>query len=258
VETKISPDKLLDSLLSSQRIGSLVEKVRRAIGTDVVIELSDQIEEAGYYDPDSFPPTIVINKKTGLNESNIAHELIHIIQISQGFPTTPKGMFQDKRRKVVIELNSDILHIPLVEEMSRRGIPVKPYIQPTLQAIESVLSTRTDQQASRIPVRRVHYEAAVLIRIRYEFPRPERRRLMRLFESKSPAALNVWSRLENIIANEDVCYPEGNIKALYKALMLFNAFDLTLQAFDFERDLYLPLTDYLQHKYPFLSVRCTN
>ena len=232
----------------------MLEKVKRTIGTDVVIELSDQMEETGYYDPDSFPPTIAINKKTGLNESNLAHELIHIIQISQGFPTTPKGMFQDKRRKVVIELSSNLLHIPLVEEMNRRGIPIKPYIQPTLQAIEGVLSTRTSQQVSRIPIRRVHYEAAVLIRIKYESPRPERRRFLRLFESKSPAALGVWSRLESIIANEDVYHPEGNIKALYKALMLFNAFDLTLQAFDFERDLYLPLTDYLQRKYPFLSI----
>lgn len=240
----------LHKLLASKKIRELVREVEDLYNSDVHFEFHDGDSFHGAFDPDSIPPKIFIHPLTGINEANIAHELCHAIQVKDGFPFT-RDFFNDtdNRQTVIKELNSNILHIPLVNLMKARGFDMLEYLQPTLTSIEENLEQR---KKTKLPFLRVHYEAAVYLRIEYEcasLPQKRKHKIKMLFNSKAPIASSIGEEFIKIINAYDPLVPHGNIKALLNCIVFINSREIFPYTPDFITDFYTPYLQVLAEQY---------
>jgi hypothetical protein len=221
----------LMSILTSRKLSLLIQDVRRLYNSDeIIFEIEKQAYGHGAFDPMSNTPRILINSQTGLNESLIAHELIHAIQMKEGFISSLNGIYQDKRETVIIYLNSNILHIPLVRTMKERGFSIKKYFAPTLFNIKRGLEEIQKETIYQRPFIRVHYESAAYLRLNYEatyLSMNEKYHFYQLFKRKSPVAASLGDEMVTIIDKCNPLTPRGNIRALYECLKLINSRDLS-------------------------------
>jgi hypothetical protein len=251
METKMQDsDTRLQKLLASKKIRKLVSEVKSLYNSDIHFEFHDGSNFHGAFDPDSFPPKIFINPITGINEANIAHELCHAIQVKEGFPFT-RDVFNDTDNRLIVvkELNSNLLHIPLFQMMMKKGFDVLEYLQPTLQSIEESLEQRKDIKQ---PFLRVHYEAAVYLRIEYEgasLPQKRKHKIKMLFNNKAPIACSIGEEFIKIINAYDPLVPHGNIKALLNCIVFINSREILSYTPDFVTDGYTPYLQVLAEQY---------
>jgi hypothetical protein len=248
--------KRLRRILGSHRLQQIIDTVAQAYKADkAIIEADFDLSAHGAFDPDSGIPRILLNPKTGLTESNLAHELIHALQIKEGFPTVPK-IYKDKRSNVLRELGANILHIPLIGMMRQRGFSVKEYLTPTLSSITKNLSERDKKAETTMIFVRSHYEACIYIRLQFEatfLSKNERHRFESLFGTKAPIATSIGNQLIKLIKSHDVYKPKGSILALYQCVEFLNKKDLSKEYSDYFLDPYSDFLGYWQKKYPFVK-----
>jgi len=112
----------LRRILESPRLQDLIVAVAESTGTArIVIRCDSLLSAHGMYLNQLTHATILVHPVTGLNESNLAHELIHALLKKQGYPMLPQRLFADKREEVVVELCSNITHVALGDLMSEMG-----------------------------------------------------------------------------------------------------------------------------------------
>ena len=70
---------------------------------------------------------ININKNTGLSIENLFFALLSAIYHKNGFYVPAKQYYNDKRERIIMELSSVILHIPITAEMSREGLKISNF-----------------------------------------------------------------------------------------------------------------------------------
>lgn len=248
--------KQLTGIIHSNKLERLIDEVIDLYQKDrLILLIDDNLESHGGFDPDSKTPKVLLNSKTGISESNLAHELIHAVQIKQGYPTVPK-MFKDRRNNVLRELCSNIMHIPLTDIMLKSEFSIEEYLRPTLNSISKVLSARDNKAETRMIFLRAHYEATVYLRLHYEakfLSSKERQYFESLFESKAPIAKALGKELINIINKYDIHSPRGAIIALYECVEFFNNKDLSTYYSDYASNTYSPYIQYWRKKYPFLQ-----
>lgn len=248
--------KQITEIIRSRELNRLIGEVTTAYQKDQLILLMvDNLEFHGAFDPDSEIPKVLLNSKTGISESNLAHELVHAIQIRQGYPTVPR-MFKDRRKDVLRELSSNIMHIPLTDVMSRSGFSVENYLRPTLDSISSILAARNTKDETQMSFIRAHYEASVYLRLHYEaqfLSGKERRVFESLFNSKAPIAETLGKELIALIDKHDINTPRGATIALYECVEFFNNKDLSKHYSDHVQNTYSPFTAYLKKQYPFCN-----
>ena len=253
----IEASKRFYKAISSHRIKHLISEVKAIYTTDqILFELYRKTDAHGAFDPGSVVPRILINPLTGLNEANIAFQLINAIQCSAGYPTTPKNVFNDKRQKVISELNSNILSIRVARELQKRGFELSEYIEPTLSSIRSVLGNRNSEDIDALPIRRVHYDSTVFLRLRKELqslPPEERSEIVELFRVKSPIAYEIGEQLAKIVDKYDMDNPREMTIALYQCINYLNETNIGNTVSDYSKDLYTPMLTAMKNKYPFLN-----
>jgi hypothetical protein len=110
-----------------------------------------------------------------------------------------------------------------------RGFSIKQYLKPTLHEIDLMLSQRKEEEIHRLPLLRVHFEAIVYLRLKYEaidLSQKDRVHYFRLYKTKSPIATSLGLELIDIINNCNPYEPKGSILTQYKCLKLLNSKDL--------------------------------
>ena len=146
--------KELNKILSSTKIQHLNDKISQLYKTDKIrYQFDFNLDGHISFDPEPQIPFIIINRKSGNNESILAFALICGIKIKEGFPTVLKGVYFDRRHTVIAELGNNILHIPVIEKMSKMKFNVESYIRPTLSAIYNGLSARQINEVQNITLR---------------------------------------------------------------------------------------------------------
>jgi hypothetical protein len=248
--------KQLTNMLRSKNLQHLISKVIELYQTNrVIIFIDNNLGSHGAFNPDSIIPTVHLNPKTGISESNIAHEFFHAVQIKQGYPTVPK-MFKDKRRNVLIELCANIMHVSLTDLMVESGFSIEEYLRPTLNSIRKVLNSRDDNAETKMGFLRAHYDASVYLRLHFEatfLSGEERKYFESLFDNKAPIAKAIGKELINIINKYDTHSAQGAILALYESVEFLNNKDLSAFYSDYAQNTYTPYLEYWRKKYPVLQ-----
>jgi len=248
--------KLFYQAISSAKVQRLISEVKALYATDqILFEFYRETDAHGAFDPDSIIPRILINPLTGLNEANIAFQLINAIQIKSGYPTTPKNIFNDKRQKVIIELNSNLLNIRVAEELQRRGFELLEYLEPTLSSIKDVLGNRSTDDIKVLPIRRIHYESTVFIRVKHEMlslPAEELSKIIELFRIKSPLSYEIGEQLALTIYKYDLDDPREMTVALYQCIEYLDQTHIGSAVFDYSTGMYTPMLAAMKNRYPFL------
>ena len=251
--------KKVREIFASDRLQELIKKVADAYKSKkVTLKMDPTLDFLhGAFDPGQSTPTILFNPKTGISESNFAHELIHALQIRQGFPTVPKFKgFDDKRGTVLRELCSNIMHIALADTMLRMGFSLEEYLRPTLESISKELSNRRDDSETKMIFLRSHYEASVYLRLHLEakfLSKKEKQKFESLFDRKAPIAKSVGKELIKIIEKYDTHSPDGAITALYVCVKFLNIKDLSKYYSDYAPNAYETYLQYWLEKYPVLQ-----
>ncbi|WP_345972237.1 hypothetical protein [Sulfurimonas diazotrophicus] len=216
-------NRLKSLLTTSEKLVKLKTEVEEAFGVPALFYINPTLSHLGGYDHIRAQPTFVFHPDH-INESNIAHEMIHALQKKSGFPIIIKDLVNDKRFTVIQELNSNLLHINLVEQMSNRGIDVKPYISSTITKLQNFIHNKSDVKKMRsIGIPRTHYDAIVLLRLKYEavyIPESRKRKTYRLYKSRYPEAYDLFTELVNIIDTYNMHAPETTKEAFKKCLQL--------------------------------------
>jgi hypothetical protein len=217
---------------------------------DVMCTLDPTIKGHGAFDPDSKSPAILINPISGLNASNVAHTLIHALQVAEGYPTIPRGIFSDRRQDVVAALRNSVLDVALVQGLAARDFSPNEYFEPTVRKIEEVLSARATP--NNLSILRVHYEAAIYIRLEYEgaYLPPERRAdLDELFLTKSPVGFRLGKGMLKIIKRSAPYSARGNAITLVKLLKFLNTTTIGKEIHGFRVGLYTSCINAITEKY---------
>lgn len=253
----VEVSKCFYKAIESSRIERLISEVKTLYATDqILFELYKETDAHGAFDPSSIVPRILINPLTGLNEANIAFQLIHAIQCSVGYPTTPSNIFNDKRQTVIRELNSNIWNIRVAQELQKRGFDLLEYIQPTLSSIRMVLGNRNDEDIHALPIRRIHYESTAFLRVKKELlflPSEQLSEIVGLFMAKSPLAYEIGEQLVTIVDKYDLEDPHEMTIALYQCINYLNQTKIGNAAADYSEDLYAPMLVAMKNKYFFLD-----
>ncbi len=251
--------KKVREIFASDRLQELIKKVADAYRSKkVTLKMDPTLDFLhGAFDPEQATPTILFNPKTGISESNFAHELIHALQIRQGYPTVPKFKgFNDKRGAVLRELCSNIMHISLADTMLRMGFSLEEYLRPTLEGICKVLSNRRDDSETKMIFLRSHYEASVYLRLHFEakfLSKKQKQTFESLFERKAPIAKSIGKELIKIIEKCDTHSPDGAITALYICVKFLNIKDLSKYYSDYAPNAYETYLQYWLEKYLILQ-----
>ena len=93
---------------------------------------------------------------------------------------------------------------------------------------------------------RVHLEAAVYIRLKYEaidIPQKQKLHYFRLYKKKSPLAASIGQELTTIIAGCDPYTPKGNLNTQYECVKFLNSKDLRGRTPDYFAN---PYSDYIE------------
>jgi len=243
----------LKELYQDVRVKELVTEVEVAHNVeDIRFALDPRLKGHGAFDPDSKPPVILVNPASGLNAANIAHSLIHALQIAEGYPTIQRGIFPDKRQDVVVALSNSVLDIPLVVALIERGFSPSEYLEPTLEKIEEVFSSRPEK--NELSILRFHYEAAIYIRLEYEgayLSREKRAYFDALFGAKSPIGYRLGEKMLKIIRRSSPYSARGNAIALVRLLEFLNTTTIGRDVSDFRQHLYTPCIDIVRRKYVY-------
>ncbi len=250
---KESPDDLLKTILSQPSIKKLIAEVEDVYGgKSIETQLGMNDKSHGAFDWTLDHAKILINPDTGLNEANLAHELVHALQYKQGFPFLDQTGYQDKRHKVLRGLNSNILHIHLAEELEKRGFSVKDYFDPTVSEMVRVLSRRKSKETKELPILRIHYDAVEILRMYYErsyLTQNQQGQLSALQARKSPVAKKLSLELKEIIDSHDVTTPEGSAYALRDCLINLNGENASSRRSDYESGMYDKSIEEIEEKF---------
>lgn len=243
-------------IINSDSLKQLIDEVKSKYCTkEILFEFYKKSDAHGAFDPDSPIPRILINPNSGMNEANIAFLLLNALKIKEGFPTTLKGIFSDKREHVIRELNSNLLSICVSKLLKERGFSIEEYITPTLISINTVLGNRGTKEVKRVPIRRVHYEAVVFIRLNYEatfLSSEEQSRFLKLFRDKAPLSFQIGNQLIDIIDDYNMLDPKESTIVLYECVKLLNCTASGNEVFDYEPNFYIPMIRALEQRYSFL------
>lgn len=140
--------------------------------------------------------------------------------------------------------------------MSKMKFNVESYIRPTLSAIYNGLSARQINEVQNITLLRIHYEAAIYLRINYEamfLSKKEKEFLNNLFRSKAPISISLGLEMIDIINKSNPHTPTGNTLALYNCIKLLNERDFSKTVFDFSFNLYSEYLQCMKRKYPLIN-----
>ena len=238
-----SIDNRIQEILEDPQVKTLVAEVEEKFdGNKLIIVKEDSSDSHGGFDWQAQKPTIYLNPKSGINKSNICHELIHALQLKIGFPFIKRNIYPDKRERVIGELNSNILHIHLVSIFKKLGISTKGYLDPTIFQIKKVLTKRKKNEINSLPIFRIHFDSLVCLRIFYEavfLNTKGKNHLLELFKKYSPISYNLSLEMKNIIDKENVLQPAGSTRAILKCLNLLNQQNASSKQRDFMEDFYI-------------------
>lgn len=245
------------NILSSDKLKSLCLEMKKNSGVGIIFEIDEDFKWHGAFDPDSNPPRIYINRKSGMNEADIGLSICKGILIKNGYPTTRKALFNDKRQEVTKDLNSFILNIPSAKILNEEGFNISKYFKKFLISVENNLKERKENLINKIPVIRTHYEALNLVRLEYEGQYYDDKKeiddLKLLFKKKSPVAYSIAQDLIQIIDKANPYEAKGAVLAIYDCLSYFNSKNLDGLVPDFKYNLYMNAIKNLENKYKFLS-----
>lgn len=243
----------LNTILDDPLVRDLVNEVENLYGErKLLVELNENLGFHGGFDWEAEQPTIHLNSITGINKSNICHELIHAIQFASGFPVIKSNIYKDKRETVIGELISNILHIHLVSEFKKRNIGVDGYLSPTIVAIKKVLNNRKKKEIKTLSILRIHYEALAYLRIFYEaiyLDSQEKKYIGNLFCRYSPVAYELTFEIKKTIDKKNVLEPKGCTQAISDCLILLNGNNSSSCRLDFVVDMYSDSLHELHGKY---------
>lgn len=247
------PDEL-NKILKDPIVEKLIGEVENLYeNKSLVILVDENMDSHGGFHWEANIPTISINPKSGINKSNLCHELIHALQLKNGFPFIRSNIYKDQRSKVVQELVSNLLHINLLNEFKNRKIDAEEYISPTIQSIKVVLKKRKKKEVKTIPLLRIHYDSLVFLRIFYEAKHlnlQEKNYIELLFKKYSPTAYDLTFELMDIINKRNPLEAEGCILALVDCLNHLNSIkNASSKRLDFLNNLYIDSINELNDKY---------
>ncbi|MDM5263944.1 SEC-C domain-containing protein [Sulfurovum sp. XTW-4] len=192
-----------------------------------------------------------INKQTGLSIENLIFAFLSAIYHKNGFYVPEKQYYNDKRERVIRELSSVILHIPITAEMSREGFKISNFFNPTLDKMKTTLDERDKEEALSLPIFRIHYEAIVFTRINFQGLYLTRRyidEMKNLFQQKSPHALLLAKKLIKIMNDSSPYEQNGVLQANYKCIKLLNSIEENEYFPGFTPDPYKQYLDDLERK----------
>ena len=203
----------------------ILEEVEILYEHKVKFTIDDNLKSQGGFDYQDIVPSFFFRSDT-INEANIAHELIHALQYKQGFPIIIKNLTADKRFKVIQELNSNLLHIGLVEEMKRREISVKDYIVNVIEDMKNFIADdkKVSEMKKAIPERK-HYDALQLLRLEFEaiyLSKKDKDEIYKMYKRKMPEVHKLFLKMLQIIKKFNMQTGEGVTSALSEILRLFN------------------------------------
>lgn len=210
---------------TSKNLNQLLKDVESQYSSDANFIIKSTVNYQGAFDYQNEKPTFIFRTDC-LNESNIAHELIHALQYKNGFPIIIKNLTNDKRFEIIKELNSNLLHISLVKEMINRGISPKDYIKEVVEKVKKFIKDDIQvQQMYHGKKERRHYDALMLLRIEYEaiyMKKIEKEKIYRMYKRKMPEVYNLFVKIKTIISANDPSTPSGVLACLKIILTLFN------------------------------------
>ncbi|MCJ7650751.1 MAG: hypothetical protein MUP85_19240 [Candidatus Lokiarchaeota archaeon] len=245
----------LKKLFLSDNLKSLLFDVSSELDSDTIqFNISTKIDSHGAFDPNISIPTFILNSSTGLSSSNIAHELIHAIQIKEGYPTIKK-IYKDKRNDVLRELGSNLLHVPLAKILQSRGFKIEKYLAPTLMKTRNVLISRGEFDETKMIFYRAHYEAVFYLRIYFEanyLDNDQKIFYENLFKEKAPIALSLSKELISAITRYKLEDPVDYTKALYDCIKLLNDKDLSKYYKNYFPNCYADYLAYMKYTYEYL------
>jgi hypothetical protein len=209
----------------SKKLTMLLEEVEQLYSQKAVFIIDDAMDSQGAFDYQKEAPTFVFRTNT-LNDSNIAHELIHALQFKRGFTFIVENLTADKRFEIIKELNSNILHISLVAEMGKRDIEVKSYIQDVVKKIKRFIKDdKKVKEMKRAITERKHYDALSLMRLEYEaiyLSKVEKEQIFKLYKTKYPEAYDLFLKINYILCSYNMLTIEGVHNGLKEIINLFN------------------------------------
>ena len=209
----------------SEKLMHLIQEIENIYSKKIVIQIDNDMDSLGGFDYQKESPTFVFRDDT-LTESNIAHELIHALQLKKGFPIIIQNLTYDEKFLVIRELNSNLLHISLVKEMTDRGISVKEYIKVTIKKIKRFIkdSKKVNEMRNTI-IERKHFDAIILLRIEYEaiyLNKVEKEQILKKYKTNYLEAYNLFIEINSIIEKKDMYTVEGVKEALKEVILLLN------------------------------------
>ena len=246
----------LKKIFLQNNLKGLLFDVSSELNSDTLIfNLSTAMNDHGAYDPGVRTPTFQLNAITGISASNIAHELVHSIQIKQGYPTIKK-IYKDKRNEVLKELGSNLLHIPLTKILEERGFNLEDYLMPFLKKMNDVLSARSKEGETKLIFYRAHYEATMYLRLQYEakFLDDESRNFyVELYKKKAPIAFTLATKLIGKISKYNLDNPTEYTEVLYECIKLLNNEDLSKYYSTYISNCYIDYLRYMRNTYKYLK-----
>jgi len=217
---------MIDSLIKdSIKLVLLLEEVEILYDKKAIFTIDNNLKAQGGFDYQNIVPSFTFRSDT-INEANIAHELIHALQYKQGFPIIIKNLTTDKRFDVIKELNSNLLHIGLVEEMKKREIPIKDYIVNVVEDMKTFINddTKVTNMKNAIPERK-HYDALQLLRLEFEanyLSKNDKDGIYKMYKKKMPEVYKLFVRMIQIIKKFNMQTGEGVALALKEIIKLFS------------------------------------
>ena len=244
----------LTEILENFTLKHLLKEVEALYeGESLIILLDKNLDSHGAFHWEADKPTISINPKSGINMSNICHELIHALQLKKGFPFIRSNIYNDKRAIIVRELVSNILHIHFCFVSTNRKINTEEYISPTIKKMKTTLKSRKKKQIRTLPLLRIHYDSLAFLRIFYEAKHlnsKEKNHIKHLFKKYSPIAYDLTFELISIINKRNPINPEGSMLAILDCLNHLNGVNnVSSKRPDYSENLYLDSIHELKVKY---------
>lgn len=152
--------------------------------------------------------------------------MTHALQLNYGFPIIIKNLTKDKRFDVIRELNSNLLHINLVNELKKRELPIKEYIKPTIdKLIKFIKDHKNIQKFRNLSYERTHYDAIVLLRLEYEaihITLRDKEIVYKKYKEYLPEVYSLFLKVKNIILKYDMNNPEDVTTCLKCIINLLN------------------------------------
>ncbi len=238
-------------LNTTPALQALITEITNLLKKNIVYRFKSSLNGHISYGIDEHNIIVTINPSSKLTISNLYFALLAGKYDIQNYYIAPLDFFNDNRNKIIKELSSDLLIIPLLSEMSRHSISINDFFLSTLNEIKDTLSSRTEHDIENLHLFRVHLEAIIFIRINYETPflsRGEKSDIEELYEKKSPISFLLAKEILRILRNLNPYSLNGNLLCNYHCIVLLNKNEYNDSIKGYTENLYLDYINYLENK----------